>query len=273
MKEKIQKPHESPKTDNNKVENHWWQNAIVKDSPILLIGIGIGIITTSYWLLQQEWFYKPLIDNAVRATIASEETILFSPILASQTIEKKPSTISNTQAINITPESDGILSIDSIPMKIYSYSGGVGDPKMGSGWNRFVVFTDEDLINKYLFEYFLPEEGIGYVGLAFDFIEPQDISKYNNIEIKMVIKNDTTRTLLVLSDVMGKKESVLLGMDITPLNGVAIEVNDKEQIFRISLGTRFNPINRKLLKEVDFDCDIGFTQGNQSFTINRISFY
>jgi len=74
MKKRVLEQHPLP--DETKKEEPWWQRSIVKDSAVVLIGIGIGIVVCYVWLVQQDWFIGPAIANAVKATMAVQPTPL-----------------------------------------------------------------------------------------------------------------------------------------------------------------------------------------------------
>lgn len=112
----------SPQVDETKKEETWWQKPVVKDSAAVLIGIGIGIVVCYTWLLQQDWFIHPVIDNAVRATIAAQPTLTPIPtyapyVPAASTKEPTQSPITcASYGITITSHTNGAIVGERFPV-------------------------------------------------------------------------------------------------------------------------------------------------------------
>ncbi len=97
----------------------WLQKPIARDSAAVLIGIGIGIVTCYAWLLQQDWFVHPVIENAVRATLAVQPTLaptlMVSPIFPPTAHIVEPTFSDGAQPVDITI----IVEYDHIPSNKY----------------------------------------------------------------------------------------------------------------------------------------------------------
>ena len=193
------------------------------------------------------------------------------PLRATQTAEAKLTPIVTGHTAKATPAADKGLLIESLPVKVYNYEG-IDNPKVGKGSSHLSITFDGGSRVGYLFNYSLPEQGEGWTGLAFTFSSAQDLAEYKFVEATIDFGDEQTNTRLFINDEAGQKDSVLLGIG-TPLGtGMVVSANGKELTFRIPLDANYKYVNRKIIEEIDFDCDASTTRGNHTFTVKGIRF-
>ncbi len=174
-------------------------------------------------------------------------------------------------SLKATPSVDKGILIESMPVKVDNYEG-INYPKVGKGSSHLSVMFDSEGHISYLIDYSLPNDGDGWTGLAFTFSNAQDLAESKFIEVTIDFGDEQTNTRLFIKDEGGQKDSVLLGMGIPLGTGISSSTSGKEVTFRIPLDANFTYVNRKIVKEIDFDCDASTTRGNRTFTVKRIRF-
>ena len=165
------------------------------------------------------------------------------------------------------------ISIESMPMKVIYYYSGVGDPKNGNTGGGLSVVYNENSHADYRLNYALPDEGEGYVGLAFLFSKTQDLADYKFVEVKINFEDENTYCLLFIKDnTKTLEDSVPLKLGIPLQPDIGVSISGREQTLKIPLNTNFQHVNPKNVTEVDVDCDANITRGNRTFTVTGIKF-
>jgi hypothetical protein len=177
---------------------------------------------------------------------------------------------------NIRPiaedEKGDILSIWSIPSFVVAYGGDTNPADTSGGTGHLTVIHNENIGTGYLVDYYLPDAGEGYAGLAFKFVEPQDLSSYEFVEITVSFGDEQARCDFFMKDISDQTDLVLLSNTIPSNTDIILNVIDTGQIVRIPFTSNFAAVNRKFIKEIGCNANTDFLRGKHTFTISGIKF-
>ena len=161
--------------------------------------------------------------------------------------------------------------IESIPRKVFSFEG-IKNAETRSGSSQLATIYDDDGHTSYWLEYVLPESGPGWAGMSFEFLAPQNLTSYKYVEARISFGDENAVTSLFFTDAADKKDSVPLGIGV-PLSGDIEVVKTGLQVtYRIPLVAHFPVVDRRIIKEIAFDCDAKNTRGTHEFTVKGIRF-
>lgn len=214
---------------------------------IVMLVIGIVLINTS-WIRQRMLALFPVISVLFIISFAANVYLALNCCVASQT--------------------DGIKSIEEMPVRVFAYQGRDKEDKLGAAW---VADIKENGMLFREFVYSLPEESYGYVGLVYKFTEPQNLTEYNYIEISANFGPGAVCNLWLV-DVDGNKKEILIGDGITPMDNFSVQMSDGIQVITIPLESTFSPVNLRIVSELDFAVDTFLSRGRNNFVIHSIEF-
>jgi hypothetical protein len=158
-----------------------------------------------------------------------------------------------------TPTQDStVLKIEQLPLTIFTYD---GREKNIGGWSNLGI-SYLDKIPYYGFSYSVPADQTGYAGIAFRFIDGQNISEYQRIEftIKFDDKESEHSIDLYLADISYQKSHI------------RITVIGSEERKESHLLSNFSGVNMNAIQEITFNIDNSIAAGAHSITISNIRF-
>jgi len=146
---------------------------------------------------------------------------------------------------------------------------GVDDPTSGEGRGRFEVSTTVSkgtFETSYRLDYDIPSSSNAFAGIDIWFVNPQDLSDFNYIEMQIKFHDENGRCRFILRDGFGGIGEVILG------DGKIIFASSDEQIVRLEIGKYFPNIAQNSVREIILDAHGYFFYGNNSFTVSGIRF-
>ncbi len=229
----------------------------------LRLGIGLSLIIISVYAGLVSIYAALSLATSNSSSSATPNSSLQTSISAMQ-----PITVTQIVQITPTPDKDNISIEDTIgSVDIFN---GMNDPQFQAGSGHLAILrngTDVD----YKFDYNLPPEGKGYARIVF-FFEPMiDIAQYNNLEVKIIFSDPSSRCDINLRDTDGNSNYVRLG-DRAFLGGIDVtsSTSNNAQTINIPLRINFKSVNQKTVKEIGFNANADFVRGMHSFTIADI---
>lgn len=194
------------------------------------------------------------------------------PLMATQTAEAKSTPVAVltvTQSVKVTPTVENkILSIEGVPFKVFAYSGD-NDPNVGKGSGSLTVVRSGISSTEYYLDYFLPNEGDAYAGLALRFLDSQDWTAYEFVEVTISFEDEQASCDFGVRDIAGKIDYVRFGGS-SPSSDIALTISGKQQIAKIPLAINFKSVNRKVVYELIFNTDSYFTRGHHTFKVSAV---
>jgi hypothetical protein len=233
-------------------------------APIIgLIGAIIGAVLTLLGVFLIV-FVKPNVEQKAILTAEAIRTIS-----ANQTSTVVYQKILNAELTSVPSEIKGDISIKSIPVSVTDYEG-IESGSLGIAWLSFV--NNELNESQFDFTYLIPEEEYGYVGLMFRFLEPQDLSDYDYIEIDVEFYDDAIINFYIL-DLYEEKRLVKIGKNITPVgNNINSTSIEGTQLIKIPLHENFNGIRFDVVSQLEFVVDTYLSNGYSGCLIKDIRF-
>lgn len=166
------------------------------------------------------------------------------------------------------PQDRTAFPIERASVRAFLYEG-VNEPEVGqgTGWlTTMSTLTDNEFTTSYELEYSLPRDGDAYAGVSLWFPEPQDLTRYDFIELTIRFGDEQSRCRLFIKDSFGGQDFVLLG------DGNVVEAKIEEQTIQVPIQTYFAGIARSSIREIVLDVNNEFVQGSHSFTVSSIKF-
>jgi|WetSurMetagenome_2_1015567.scaffolds.fasta_scaffold42929_3 hypothetical protein len=174
----------------------------------------------------------------------------------------------STPPLTVTPTIErNVFSIEEIPFKVFAY-GGVNETN-GQGSGTLILVRNGITGTEYYLDYFLPDEGDGYAGLAFRFLDPQDWTPYEFVEITVSFEDPEASCDFGIRDIADKIGYVRLGGS-NPTSDIDLAISGKQQTAKIPLATSFETVNRKVVHELIFNADSYFVRGHHILKIISI---
>jgi hypothetical protein len=190
-----------------------------------------------------------------------------NPQLA-ETHPASPALVVSTPPVMVTPTIERkVFSIEEIPVKVFAY-GGVNESQ-GQGSGTLTLVRNGITGTEYSLEYFLPDEGDGYAGLAFRFLDPQDWTPYEFVEVTVSFEDPEASCDFGIRDIADKIGYVRLGGG-NPTSGIDLTISGNQQTAKIPLATSFEAVNRKVVHELIFNADSYFIRGRHILKIISI---
>ena len=140
----------------------------------------------------------------------------------------------------------------------------------GQGWANLAVTIspdDETVKTRYVFSYGIPEQGEGYAGLNLQFADPQDLSEFNFVELKISFEDDQAQCNFCIDDSFGRYNCVILGGN----GGIVSAAGRGPQAVSLQLSEFFSAISLSFVSELTFDATLS-PKGDHAFTISEIQF-
>jgi hypothetical protein len=159
------------------------------------------------------------------------------------------------------------FSIEGIPFKVFAYEG-INETE-GQGSGTLTLVRNGLAGTEYTLDYFLPDEGDGYAGLAFRFLDPQDWTPYEFIEVTLSFEDSEASCDFGIRDIADNIGYVRLGGS-NPTNGIDLAISGKQQTAKIPLATSFEAVNRRVVHELIFNADSYFVRGHHMIKIISI---
>jgi hypothetical protein len=160
-----------------------------------------------------------------------------------------------------------VFSVEEVPFKVFAY-GGVNEPQ-GQGSGTLTLIRNGITGTEYSLEYFLPDEGDGYAGLAFRFLDPQDWTPYESVEVTVSFEDPEASCDFGIRDIADKIGYVRLGGG-NPASDIDLTISGKQQTAKIPLAASFETVNRKVVHELIFNADSYFIRGRHILKIISI---
>ena len=162
--------------------------------------------------------------------------------------------------IDAPPVSDDqkTVAIEQLPITVFVYDG--RDEGLG-GWSDLSI-SYRSSVPHYLFRYSIPANQTGYAGVAFRFVDGQNLSKYQRIEFTLQFDGKETDHVIdiYLVDISGQKRSVRL-------TEAGSDMKKKSELL-----SNFSGVNLNAIKEITFNVDDTFVTGDHLLTISDIQF-
>jgi hypothetical protein len=172
----------------------------------------------------------------------------------------------STPPVMVAPTGErNVVSIEEIPFEVFAY-GGDNDPTIGKGSGTLLVVRNGITGTEYYLDYFLPDEGDGYAGLAFRFLDSQDWTPYEFVEVTISFEDKEASCDFGIRDYADEVGYVRLGGS-DPSSDIALTINGKQQTAKIPLATNFKTVNRKIVHELIFNADSYFVRGHHVLKI------
>jgi hypothetical protein len=136
-------------------------------------------------------------------------------------------------------------------------------------WSYLAVTLSEKngkLTTRYEFDFTLPSDSGAWAGFDLHYSEPQDLTEYDFIKFAIGFGDDQARCQLCIDDISGESDCVMLG------DGRIVDAMPEEQTIQIPLDTYFDSIARGFVREITFDVNDSFVQGEHSITVGEIRF-
>ena len=143
------------------------------------------------------------------------------------------------------------IRIESLPLSVFSYSG-ESDINVNKGFGRLSVLINDKSVTGYKLDYNISEDGFSYAGLSFQFLEPQDLTRYNYIELTINFGDNESRCSFFMEDITNKQHGINIGRDIIMTNDITVRSNGENQIIRIPI-RQFNSINQERVNQIGFN--------------------
>jgi hypothetical protein len=195
----------------------------------------------------------------------SGQTLIPQP---AETHRASAALVVSTPTVLITPTLERkVFSIDEVPFRVFAY-GGVNEPQ-GQGSGTLTLVRNGITSTEYSLDYFLPDEGDGYAGLAFRFLDPQDWTPYEFVEVTVSFEDPEASCDFGIRDIADKIGYVRLGSS-NPTRDIDLVISGKQQTAKIPLATSFETVNRKVVHELIFNADSYFVRGHHIFKIMSI---
>jgi hypothetical protein len=213
-----------------------------------------------------------LIGVLVLALMFGPRVLNFGQAPSPQTAEANPTSAAlliSTPPVIVTPTGESkVVSIEEIPFKVFAY-GGVNEPNGGQGSGTLTLVRNGITSTEYYLDYYLPDEGDGYAGLAFRFLDSQDWTPYEFVEVTISFEDKEASCDFGVRDITGEVGYVRLGGS-DPSSDIALTISGKQQTAKIPLATNFKSVNQKVVYELIFNTDSYFTRGRHMFKISSI---
>ncbi len=150
------------------------------------------------------------------------------------------------------------LAIEQIPQRVFPY---YGEAENVGGFAKIeMIFDGIDEKPSYELNYNIPGDQKGYAGMAFQFVEGSNLSKYNAVECTVVFNQ--------LSDVVD-----LYFKDIASnFNTVRVSNNGANEMMLRYEFTNFPKINFNAVKEFGIVVSTDFSSGNHRVRIKNVRF-
>jgi hypothetical protein len=192
----------------------------------------------------------------------SEQTL--NPQLA-ETHPASAALVVSTPTVMIAPTVERkVFSLEEVPFRVFAY-GGVNEPQ-GQGSGTLTLVRNGITNTEYSLDYFLPDEGDGYVGLAFRFLDPQDWTPYEFVEVTVSFEDPEASCDFGIRDIADKVDYVRLGGS-NPTSDIDLTISGKQQTAKIPLATSYETVNRKVVRELIFNADSYFVRGHHILKI------
>lgn len=168
------------------------------------------------------------------------------------------------------------IPIESLPLTTVAYGGEAEPDGKGKGSGRLSISRYDIYQARYILDYWLPNEGNGYAGLAFLFsavqgsTKYQDLSKYEHIEMTIDFGGEQIRCYLEIKDASGKSGRIRLGDNVYQPKDTVVTINGNERKITVPLKTNFSSIDWKIVNEIGFVIDTDFSRGEHRLIINSI---
>jgi hypothetical protein len=94
----------------------------------------------------------------------------------------------------------------------------------------------------------------GYAGLAFRFLDSQDWTPYEFVEVTISFEDKEASCDFGVRDITGEVGYVRLGGS-DPSSDIALTISGKQQTAKIPLATNFKSVNQKVVYELIFNTD------------------
>lgn len=149
------------------------------------------------------------------------------------------------------------LSIEQIPQQVFAFAGN-GSPD--GGWSAFWLYYEDEGIPVYKLEYYLPEEGNGYAGLAFEFMEGENLSMYSAVECILLFSQPGEMADLYFKDIAGH------------FNTIRASNNDSNELALRYEFTNYPEVNFNALYEFGLVVSTDFIRGSHQVRVKDIRF-
>jgi hypothetical protein len=156
-------------------------------------------------------------------------------------------------------------SFEVIPYTFGSYA--------AEGTTYLKVIHDDKGHNDYDFEYSLLKADGTWVGVVFRFDKPEDLAKFNYIEIEITFEDDEAVSDLFIKDVnmSPNVETVPIGAKVMDQEGIVRTTVGNTHTIKIPLRPHFEHVNFEVVKEIGFSIGT-YTPESLSFVIRDIRF-
>lgn len=148
-----------------------------------------------------------------------------------------------------------VLSIEQIPQQVFGYA----DTNSGS-WGAFWLVLDGKNATAYRFDYWLPSDNSGYAGLAFQFLEGENLSTYRAVECVIIFSQTPDEVDLYFKDIANNFDTIRVASN-----------NANEMILRYEF-TNYPTINFNAVKEFGIVVNTDFSTGGHQIRIKNIRF-
>jgi hypothetical protein len=152
------------------------------------------------------------------------------------------------------------LAIEQIPQTVGTYAKTNSEVSSFSGWADFLVIYEKGAVPTYKFEYDLPANPAGYAGLAFGFLDSQDLSKYSNVEFSLDFAQPGDRLDAYFKDISNHQGSFTINA-----------IGNNEMTLKLPL-INFRPADLKAISEFGFHVDSDHNTGSHNVIIKNVRF-
>jgi hypothetical protein len=149
------------------------------------------------------------------------------------------------------------IAIETMPQNVFVYA---GNNSPDGGWGAFSLIYDEKQLPNYKMEYFLPDDKYGYAGLVFKFVDGENLSAYQAIELTVVFGAGSDEIDLFIKDISYNSSSIRITGSGTD-----------EMVLRYDL-KNFHDINFNAVKEVGVFADNNFIKGSHQVLVKNVRF-
>ncbi len=157
-----------------------------------------------------------------------------------------------------SPSNPKSLAVEEIPQRVFAYYGNAVN--LGGVSTVNLAYDGSSPYPSYMLDYNVPAGQTGYAGMAFQFNNGQNMTRYNAVEFTIQFNEINVPIDFYVKDISNEDGYIRI-----------LSTSTDKMKLRYELGN-FKQVNFNALKEVGFNSDNSFSSGRHIVTISGIRF-